>query len=62
MSDLMKEREVAELLRVTRQTLSRWRASEQGPPFIQVEGTIRYRRADVQAWLDLRTLGGVLPT
>lgn len=60
MSDLMKEREVAELLRVTRQTLSRWRADEAGPPFIQVEGSIRYSRAAVDAWLAERTLGGTL--
>jgi excisionase family DNA binding protein len=61
MPDLMKEREVAELLRVTRQTLSRWRAADQGPPFVQIEGSIRYRRADLEAWLAERTLGGTLP-
>ena len=52
MSDLMTEHEVAELLRLTRQTLSRWRAEDRGPAFLKIEGTIRYRREDVQAWLD----------
>lgn len=59
--ELLKEREVAELLRVSRQTLSRWRGSDQGPPFVQVEGSIRYDRAALQKWLDDRTLGGTLP-
>lgn len=58
---LMTEREVAELLRLKRQTLSRWRAEERGPPFVQVEGSIRYPREAVQRWLDERTLGGTLP-
>jgi predicted site-specific integrase-resolvase len=62
MPDLMTEIEVAELLRLTRQTLSRWRQEDRGPPFIQVEGSIRYQRETVQRWLDERTLGGTLPT
>lgn len=61
MHDMMKEREVAELLRVTRQTLSRWRAEDQGPPFVKLEGSIRYPRADLDRWLAERTLGGTLP-
>lgn len=61
MHDLMKEREVAELLRISRQTLSKWRAEEKGPPFIRVGGSIRYPREAVQKWLDERTLGGALP-
>lgn len=61
MHDLMKEREVADLLRVSRQTLSKWRSDAKGPPFIQVGGSIRYDRAELQKWLDERTLGGALP-
>ena len=59
--DLMKEREVAEMLRISRQTLSKWRSEDKGPPFIQVGGSIRYNREAVQRWLDERTLGGALP-
>ena len=57
----MTSPEVAELLRVSTATLARWRAAEQGPPFVQVEGSIRYQREAVQRWLDERTLGGTLP-
>lgn len=58
---LLTQNDVAAMLKVSKQTLFRWRNLEQGPPFIQVEGSIRYRREDVQAWLDKRTLGGTLP-
>ncbi len=61
MSDLMKEREVADLLRISRQTLSKWRSEEKGPAFIQVGGSIRYSREAVDQWLAERTLGGTLP-
>ena len=61
MSELLTSREVAELLRVSKPTLARWRALEQGPPFIQIEGSIRYPREAVDKWLADRTLGGTLP-
>lgn len=58
---LLTTSDVATLLKVSNQTVYRWCNVNQGPPFIQIEGSIRYRRADVQAWLDERTLGGTLP-
>lgn len=61
MPEFLKEKEVADMLRVKRQTLSRWRADGQGPPFVQVEGSIRYPRDSLEAWLAERTLGGTLP-
>ena len=62
MLEFLKEKEVAEMLRVKRQTLSRWRSDGQGPPFVQVEGSIRYPRDGLERWLEDRTLGGALPT
>ena len=61
MPEFMTEKEVAELLRLKRQTLSRWRSDGQGPPFVQVEGSIRYPRDGLQRWLDERTAGGAQP-
>ena len=61
MHDLLTAREVAELLKVSKPTLVRWRAANQGPPFIQVEGSIRYQRDALDRWLAERTLGGTLP-
>lgn len=45
--------ETAALLKVTRVTLTNWRRSGAGPPFV-VMGTksIRYRRQDVESWLE----------
>ena len=61
MTELLTPREVAELLRVSLPTLSRWRGEDAGPPFIAVQGSIRYPRDKLQTWIDDRTLGGTLP-
>jgi predicted DNA-binding transcriptional regulator AlpA len=58
MAELMTAHEVAELLRVTAATLARWRSNDQGPPFVQLEGSIRYSRPAVDAWLAARARGG----
>lgn len=62
-SDYLTANEVAEMIRVSLPTLARWRGAEplQGPPFVKIEGSIRYPREAVQKWLDERTLGGALP-
>lgn len=49
------------MLRVSVATLARWRGADQGPPFVQIEGSIRYQREAVQRWIEERTLGGTLP-
>ena len=51
--ELMTWREVAEWLRVSKNTLELWRRGGTGPAWLRLDsGRIRYRRADVQAWLD----------
>lgn len=50
--ELMTVREVAELLRVGRTTLWRWRSEGVGPvPFELRPRVLRYRRAEVEAYL-----------
>ena len=44
-------RELAALLQVSRRTLDRYRAKGIGPAHEKVDGRVRYRRADVEAWL-----------
>ena len=46
--------ELARLARVAEGTLSNWRLRNAGPPYLRVEGAIRYRRSDVAEWLDHR--------
>jgi len=62
-SEFLTANDVAEMLKVSAATLARWRTADpvQGPPFVKVEGSIRYPREAVQRWLDERTLGGALP-
>lgn len=51
MSDLMRTAEVAAELRVSPATVRWWRHVKTGPPSFKVQGAVRYRRADVEAWL-----------
>ncbi len=55
--ELLTVSELAELLKLKRGTLDRWRAAGIGPTWIEVGGQFRYRREDVDAWLALQTKG-----
>jgi predicted DNA-binding transcriptional regulator AlpA len=48
---LLDSREVSAYLRVSESTLSRWRASGAGPPFLRLGGIARYRAERLDAWL-----------
>ena len=51
---LMTGAEVARLLNVAPVTMRSWRHRNKGPKSIKLpNGSIRYRRADVEAWLRL---------
>ena len=59
MTDPVKEwftvNELAEWLQVPRQTIYRWGWLDMGPPSHRLsERCIRYRREDVEAWLEQR--------
>lgn len=60
---LMTPQDVAEMLKISLHTLASWRrqSNPHDLPWIEVGGSIRYRRGDVEAWLDKRTLNGTLP-
>ena len=55
---LLTRREVANLLKISLRTLDRWREERVGPRWIDLSGgsrrkpQIRYRMADIQAFLD----------
>lgn len=50
---LLSLRELAEYLSVSEESVYRWRRTGDGPPGIKLaRGAIRYREADVAAWLD----------
>lgn len=47
--------ELAAYLCIPRSTLYAWKYKRAGPPVIRVGRHLRYRRSDVEAWLDERT-------
>lgn len=54
--DLMTPEQVASALLLSLRTLAAWRSSGRNPlPYLKVGGRIRYRRADLLAWLERRT-------
>lgn len=50
---LLSTEEVAELLRVSPQTVAQWRRRGYGPPFIQERprAQVRYEKEEVSQWL-----------
>lgn len=50
--ELMTPQELAEFLQVPIQTLYQWRTRKVGPPGCKVGRHVRYRRGDVESWLD----------
>jgi transcriptional regulator with XRE-family HTH domain len=55
---LLKQAQIAEQFGVTRRTLERWRANGKGPPFVKLDGRIRYDADAVDAYLDACVLDG----
>ncbi|PEQ12690.1 hypothetical protein B2G71_10310 [Novosphingobium sp. PC22D] len=54
-SDLLDERQTAEFLNVSPGTLSVWRSTGRYHlPFVKVGRKVRYRRTDLEAWLESR--------
>lgn len=49
---LLTSREVADILRVSPSTLSRWRDRGDGPPWLDLGGLPRYALEDLRRWSD----------
>lgn len=46
------EKEVARLLGKSVKTLQSWRGKGYGPRFLKIGHSVRYRRSDIEAWLE----------
>lgn len=55
---LLDTRELSALLGVHEGTLANWRWRGIGPRWIKARGWVRYRREDVELWLDQQAQGG----
>ncbi len=51
MNQLLSEREAAEHLRCGKSTLRQWRYRNTGPKFVKINGLIRYRIEDLEAFI-----------
>lgn len=51
---LLTAAEVAEFLGVPVNSLKMWRYRRTGPPWLKVGRHVRYRRGDLERWLDRR--------
>lgn len=49
---LLSAKEVAECLGVPLATIYTWRHRNQGPPGLRVGRHLRYRRRDLEVWID----------
>jgi len=54
---LMNERDAAALLSVSQKTLQAWRCRNEGPAYARINARlIRYKRADLQAFIASKTV------
>ena len=54
---LLSAREAAALLHLSERTLERFRVSGTGPKFVRLGRSIRYRLADIEAYIASRVVG-----
>lgn len=52
MTELMNTREAALYLRLGKPTIERFRITGEGPSYLKLGGAVRYRRCDLDAWLE----------
>lgn len=58
MPEFYTPHELADLLKLSVHTLSAWRRTQKGPPWVEVEGSIRYPAPEVNQWLASNTRNG----
>jgi predicted DNA-binding transcriptional regulator AlpA len=55
---LLNEHDVARITGLSVASIRRWRLLRQGPKYLKIGSTVRYRTEDVNAWLNSRPTGG----
>ena len=53
-SEILTTKEAANYVRLGKPTLERFRISGAGPPYCKLGGAVRYRKADLNQWLESR--------
>ena len=52
--ELLDEKQVAKLLKVSLASIRRWRQLRTGPTYVKAGALVRYRLNDIEAWLEER--------
>lgn len=55
-SDILNTREAAAYCRLGKPTLERFRVTGGGPRYCKIGSAVRYRRADLDSWLESRLI------
>jgi predicted DNA-binding transcriptional regulator AlpA len=58
---LLNEHQVARVTGLSVASVRRWRLLRQGPRHLKIGSAVRYRPADISAWLESRPTGGGQP-
>ena len=58
LDSLLSDYDLAQLTGFSVHTIRRWRLLQQGPRYIKIGSSVRYRPEDVTAWLESRPTGG----
>lgn len=51
-TEMLNEHQVAEFLNMSVASVRRWRLFRKGPKFVKIGSAVRYKKADLDAWLD----------
>ena len=52
--ELLSPDELAADLKVSPRTLAKWRCNGRGPQYMRLGHAVRYRRQDIDAWLEAK--------
>ncbi|MDE8651436.1 helix-turn-helix transcriptional regulator [Novosphingobium album (ex Liu et al. 2023)] len=52
--EILNTREAADYVRLGKPTMERFRISGEGPVFVKLGGAVRYRKADLDSWIETR--------
>lgn len=55
-TDILTTKEAAAYCRLGKPTLERFRITGEGPHYCKLGGAVRYRRVDLDAWLESRLI------
>ncbi len=54
--ELIDQRAMSKMLRITTKTAEAWRSRGCGPRYVKVGSLVRYRKSDIREWIRRRTV------